>query len=197
MRIKRKFCSGLLLQITGLVMIAAAMGLAQLPLLLNSGPQGWIQFLVAMLGYLLLLSGIFLDQWIKSKEEKINVWRRALISLLVGGGLYLFMMAFATSSVSTFFGSKLDYALIMGGSGCLVLGLIIRFIPAVGRFLDKHRLEPFFVKGGLILWMGIMLAVFLLYWGAPWGFWSFVKRLGLSGYLLKLHDSLTHFFMYY
>ena len=187
------FGSGVVIQILGLVLIVTSMILFKLPLLLDQGPRGWVQFLAAMLGYLLLLSGLFLDQWIKSEEDKINVWRRALITLLVGGGPYLFMLAFVTTT----FGSKLDYALVIGGTGCLTLGMIVRYVPAVGKFLETKWFETSLVKGGLILWMGIIMAVFLLYWGAPLEFWSFVERLGLGGFLHGVQDSLSHFFGYY
>ena len=90
--------AGLVLQLSGLVLIIVAMLFSSFPLLLDHGPQGWIQFLGALLGYLILLSGLFMDQWIKPDKREINPWRRELISILIGFSPYIFITAFVTSS---------------------------------------------------------------------------------------------------
>lgn len=181
--------AGTLLLITSTLIIILAMAARRLLLLTDLGPKDWFQYFIAMFGFIGVGAGFFAISLVSQEEVSSD---NAFPKLIIVGGLYVFVMGFVLVVNPRW----LDLSI----SGIGLIGVIVGFLfyfEFHKKYIFLHNPSPNMGKILLLAWMVLLLAVFLLYWGAPVEFWQVLDRFGVNvDTLRRIQKFLTQFFSF-
>ncbi len=161
----------------------------RLPLLIDFGPQGWFQYFIAMFGLLGAGAGLLIISSTSQDKAPYDIFYAAIIIL---GGLYVFVMGYVIVIEPHWLNWSVRGIVLMG----VALGFLYLYkFPK--RFAFLQGSAPYFVKILLLAWMSILLACFLLDWGAPIEFWQILDRLGINVNAGSLLRTIQHMLRYF